>query len=820
MEGHRNQKGRIQAQDLSTRDWSQIVRSRSIDRGPAVLVAFCATVVHGMIAGVLTSGSIFYPSLIEATGYPISVISWTVSIQCAVAFCLAPVYNLLFDIISPRLTTCLGTILTSASFVTAAFITNYFVFLGCYSLLGGIGIGITFVRVFGTLAEYFSRYRILAVAVCSSGAGLGTIAYSKIIDYMIETFTWRVALIGLGLIHLHLLVLNLIIRPLPPDVRHETDVLIPDQPDLTEANLSPNVKVDPYNLFASAYSLRSLRDNTFTSCVACNIGGTGLKSETTEFGDREIPQEQIRAVVEFVRMDYNPTLPEKICMHEPTFLPDIGANLQKQLEETAKKCLLDVDFAFHTIYIPIIFLLGEMLVVRPLVYSQVMDVEGSSTLNHFLDSQMDIGGPAVTGHVVPKQHSKPLTDSFASSMVAIHDRRLLKQTVRAVLNEARVRVQQATKRLNQRGLLVCPTPIITLIDQTNYTAQTNFGSRMSSDYVCVLAYPEKEEQIMLEGPIVKKSTPLTSGFTDLGSEEVLPSKLTKQFVEDPAKSTAEHSDAPPMIASNTMRFHSETDTTRRCSQEFYISLISIDRPAQAADLLASKLNYEQKLGADEKHMEDSSFLANCPIAKPCFFAFLASRVFTCITDVIMYAHLSNFGIWLGFDSTSAAGLLSFIGMASMIGRLGIGLLGQFANKVEARLTVGVTLLFGAVAAGFLPFFTNYITMAVLAFIYGLCISPSFAFSTLITIELLGPAQYARGMPFLFQFESAGVLIGGPLGGFIKEVANDYTPCFVFAGISVLTAGLIIIWLGLLDNPFIQRCLVRLKGRDPRSPTID
>ncbi|KAF6772855.1 hypothetical protein AHF37_07712 [Paragonimus kellicotti] len=773
-----------------------------------------------MIAGVLTSGSIFYPSLIEATGYPISVISWTVSIQCAVAFCLAPLYNLLFDVFSPRLTTCMGTILTSASFVAAAFITNHLVFLGCYSLVGGIGIGITFVRVFGTLAEYFSRYRILAVAVCSSGAGLGTIVYSKIIDYMIETFTWRVALIGLGLIHLHLLVFNLIIRPLPPDVRHETDVLIPDHPDLTEATLSADIKVDPYNLFASAYSLRSLRDNTLNSFVARNDGGTVLKSEATEFGDREMPAEQIRVVVEFVRMDYNPTLPQKIRMHEPTFLPDIGANLQNQLEETARKCLLEVDLAFHTIYLPVIFLLGEMLVVRPLVNSQVMDVGGSSTLNHFLDSQMDIGSSAVVGQVVPKQHSKPLTDSFASSMVAIHDRRLLKQTVRAVLNEARVKVQQATKRLNERGLFVCPTPIITLIDQTNYIAQTAFGSCMSSDYVCVLGYSDKEEQMMLEGPMVRKPTPLTSGFMGLESDEGLQPKLTKQFVEDSAKPTAGHSDAPQLTASNAMRFQSKTDVTRRCSQELYISVISIDRPAQAADLLASKLNYEQKMEADEEYREDSGFLAKCPIVKPCFLAFLVSRVFTCITDMIMYAHLSNFGIWLDFDSSSAAGLLSFIGMASMIGRLGIGLLGQFANKLEARLTVGITLLCGAVAVTFLPFFTNYITMAVLAFIYGLCISPSFAFSTLITIELLGPAQYARGMPFLFQFESAGVLIGGPLGGFIKEVANDYTPCFVFAGISVLTAGLIIVWLGLLNNPFIQRCLVRLKCRDPRSMIID
>ncbi|KAF8566236.1 hypothetical protein P879_05939 [Paragonimus westermani] len=637
---------------------------------------------------------------------------------------------------------------------------------------------------------------------------------------MIETFTWRVALIGLGLIHLHLLAFNLILRPLPPDVCHETDVLIPDHPDLTEATFSPNVKVDPHNLFASVYSLRSLRGNTFNSSVVCNDDGSGLKSEANESGHQGIPTKQIRVVVEFVRMDYNPMLPEKICMHDPILLPVIGANLQKQLEETARKCLLDVDFAFHAIYIPIIFLMGEILAARPLVCSQVMDVGGSSTLNRLLDSQIYVDSQTVTGQVIPKQHLKPLTDSFASSMLEIHDRRLLKQTVRAVLNEARVKVKHATVRLNQRGLFVCPAPIITLIDQTNYIARTTFGSSMLSDYVCFLPCPDMEEQIMLEGSETRKSTPLGSGFMGLQSGEGLQSTLTGPFIKSSAQSKTEYAVASQLTASNRMRSQTKMDTTRRCSRELYVSIISIDRPAQATDILASKLNYEQKMGADEEHREDLSFLANCPIAKPCFLAFLVSRVFTCITDAIMYAHLSNFGIWLEFDSSSAAGLLSFIGMASMIGRLGIGMLGQFAKKAEARLTVGVTLLCGAVAAALLPFFTNYITMAALAFIYGLCISPSFAFSTLITIELLGPVQYTRGMPFMFQFESAGVLIGGPLGGLIKEAANDYTPCFLFAGTSVLTAGLIIIWLALLNNPLIQRCLVLLKHRDPRSMTLD
>ncbi|KAF8565587.1 hypothetical protein P879_08327 [Paragonimus westermani] len=112
-------------------------RQKAIDRGPAWTVAIFTCIVLGMHYGILNCGALFYPALMEMTEQPISVVSWLVTGQFAMTFCLAPLYNRILDFVSFRIAIIIGTVLTTSSIIAASFVSNIGAFFALYTLVGG-----------------------------------------------------------------------------------------------------------------------------------------------------------------------------------------------------------------------------------------------------------------------------------------------------------------------------------------------------------------------------------------------------------------------------------------------------------------------------------------------------------------------------------------------------------------------------------------------------------------------------------------------------------------------------------------------------------
>ncbi|KAF8566238.1 hypothetical protein P879_05941 [Paragonimus westermani] len=137
----------------------------------------------------------------------------------------------------------------------------------------GLGLGFSVVRVVGIAAEYFEIYRTLALAVCTSGAGLGTFVYSKLGAHMIDTYSWRVALMGYALIHLNIIPICFILRPLPPEPAAEPTVLIPAHPELKVCEMLTTNSSDLRNVEGQNALLRVSSVNTvYASNMGNNLG--------------------------------------------------------------------------------------------------------------------------------------------------------------------------------------------------------------------------------------------------------------------------------------------------------------------------------------------------------------------------------------------------------------------------------------------------------------------------------------------------------------------------------------------------------------------
>ncbi|KAF7260229.1 hypothetical protein EG68_02697 [Paragonimus skrjabini miyazakii] len=800
------------------------VRQKAIDRGPAWTVSIFTCIVLGMHYGILNCGALFYPALMEMTGQPISVVSWLVTGQFAMTFCLAPLYNRILDFISFRIAITIATILTTSSIIAASFMSDIGTFFVLYTLVGGIGLGVSVVRVVGIAAEYFEIYRTLALAVCTSGAGLGTFIYSKLGAHMIDTYSWRVTLMGYALIHLNVIPLCLIIRPLPPEPTLEPTVLISAHPEL---NVCQTLPTNPNDLRIAGSQNVLLRMLSVNNISALNNGNNfgapnaagqcaAICTPSETKSSRQLPAaKNLRVIIEFVRGSRVGVSHQ--CIVEPvSFLVDPGALVVSQIETAVKDYLFQLDSTCEHVLVPVIFIVDEIETVLSLLNrtSNQGPVITTKEFNELLTSCPYMGSVISTLNQEPDPPQIPMYigDSLASLVITAQERRQTRKVVKDTVQLAEHRVHSLTNELIATGLHVSPTPIIALLDRSQYLFRND----------TVLVTTEEQVQVLGYHGLLNDIIPEEVGHTDMNQR--LDNVCCNSYRnEEPEKMTRKITPA----WSNVLSFGSQTLMTSRSeeldrgivkhshrltqqsmfaqkgshSRDILTSVVSVQDINEAAAMVISKIEHKDELyGTEENEDASGKFL----LLNPLFVSFLMTRTLVFITDSIIFAHLNNFGLESGLMEDQAAGLLSFVGIASMIARLGTGFAGQFALKCGTRNLTASCLLLVALYTIFMPFYPTYLALSAFAIIYGILVSPSFAFAPLMAYEIIGPARYDEAVSFWFQFEAVGYLVGGPIGGAIKEINNKYTDCFILAGISDLVASIILLVQGfLLAGTFLK-----------------
>lgn len=89
-----------------------------------------------------------------------------------------------------RFSLLLGTLLVSASLVAASYATEVWHLFLSQGLCFGYGMGFLYITASSVLPQWFSRRRSLAVAIASSGAGFGGLAYNLGAGAAIESVGW------------------------------------------------------------------------------------------------------------------------------------------------------------------------------------------------------------------------------------------------------------------------------------------------------------------------------------------------------------------------------------------------------------------------------------------------------------------------------------------------------------------------------------------------------------------------------------------------------------------------------------------------------
>ncbi|CAL8095455.1 unnamed protein product [Calicophoron daubneyi] len=776
-------------------------RKRCIDRKPAWVVAFCACVILGIHYGMNTCGALFYPTLMEATGYPISVVTWLVTGQFAIMFCLAPLYNRIMDLVPLRPAICVTVILTSAAIIGASFVHNYFVFLSLYTVVGGFGLGTSIVRVIAITAEYFDRYRVIALALCSSGVGLGIFTLSKLGALMIDAYSWRIAMIGYALIHLNVIPLFFIVRPLPSEPMPEPTVLIAEQPDLSLSALN----------IATLKARKRTRTESVTSVLtvrSCQVEFLGANRNSASYDLQATGKAlDLHVIIEFVRASLEPDT-SKIIIDPVTFLTEPDTQTLGQLEDAAKQYFSSQEStitAVTNVMIPLIFIIEMDHSSAKAPHANINRVGelAGNDLREWLESRPELDNGIndfQNVDIVFPRRFQVAGEMFASLSVAAYERSELRRKIRDLIEQGEQSVKEYTEKLESRGLCVHPNPVMVLIDHGHYIAQhSKLNGQVVGDlpvlaalddehknFAHVCSHSEKFEQPKPRYHNTTDYKDLTESFAVKG-KNIISSTGRPELYE--ASTTLSVPDGRLTRSSYELTWsHRYRIPSYRHLHDNTTSMVSVNRSKDALDLIISKMDNERRVddGPIKIHGPRKFLLAN-----PLFLGFLISRSLVYITDSIAFAHLTSFAITLNYSPALAANLLSFIGFTSMLARVGTGLVAHFATKMELGvLTAGCLCALG-VHAIVMPWFPRYVSLAAFAVSYGILVSPSFAFAPTMAYNIIGPKQYDEAVSYLFQFEAIGYLLGGPIGGIIKEINSDYKDCFLFAGISSLVGAFIL-----------------------------
>ena len=158
---------------------------------------------------------------------------------------------------------------------------------------------------------------------------------------------------------------------------------------------------------------------------------------------------------------------------------------------------------------------------------------------------------------------------------------------------------------------------------------------------------------------------------------------------------------------------------------------------------------------------------------------LRSRVFLlfCVSNMLLYAaydvpyvYTPDKALHMGISSQRASFLVSVIGIASTVGQVAIGYLGD-KPYINALLLYNAFTSVAGVGTMAVPLFTSYMALTIYCGVFGFFISANYALTTIILVNLFGMDRLTNAYGIVMLAEGVANVIGPPLAGKAVEVVH-------------------------------------------------
>ncbi|KAL7745525.1 hypothetical protein ACLKA6_015516 [Drosophila palustris] len=172
-----------------------------------------------------------------------------------------------------------------------------------------------------------------------------------------------------------------------------------------------------------------------------------------------------------------------------------------------------------------------------------------------------------------------------------------------------------------------------------------------------------------------------------------------------------------------------------------------------------------------------------------FVIFSVSNFCTSIGFNLPYLYMAAQAKTLGISKTEASYLIASIGVANTVGRI---ILGYIADKpwVNRLLVYNVCLTACGIATAMVPLCTDFNSLMLYCAVFGFTIGAYVGLTSVILVDLLGLEKLTNAFGLLLLFQGIASFIGAPIGGWMYDLTDSYTPAFGMAGLMIALSGLV------------------------------
>ena len=238
----------------------------SVDKGWAWIVCFGALIINIIYDGCSYSFGIFFTKFLEYFGDTRSHTAWIGSLFFSVPLLCGPIAANITDRIGFRKSTIIGGLIASIGFSCGAFSNSVFVLCVTYGLISGFGMSLPYFNSIVVEAVYFKKKRALATGIAESGAGMGTVIFAPLTNYLISVYGWRGALLIVGGIVANIVVCGAVFRPLKHAAR-DKNTREPKESDQSSAVYTEKANDNIYSHESGAKYDACFRDDEIASTV-------------------------------------------------------------------------------------------------------------------------------------------------------------------------------------------------------------------------------------------------------------------------------------------------------------------------------------------------------------------------------------------------------------------------------------------------------------------------------------------------------------------------------------------------------------------------
>ncbi|XP_014678182.1 PREDICTED: monocarboxylate transporter 13-like [Priapulus caudatus] len=193
-------------------------RCLQTDRGWAWLVLFAAVINQIVGVGFSIVLNAYYVPWLQYFGEGRFMTAWISSVNIGIMFFVGPLATALTSRFGVQRSLIASSLLSGSCYVISSYAQNITTLIVLCGAVSGAGVGVGYMAGYGIIGEYFEKWRGLAYGIAATGVGIAPMILAPLQQYLIDSYTWRGALIISAGVVLNGCVVGAIMRD--PPVHH------------------------------------------------------------------------------------------------------------------------------------------------------------------------------------------------------------------------------------------------------------------------------------------------------------------------------------------------------------------------------------------------------------------------------------------------------------------------------------------------------------------------------------------------------------------------------------------------------------------------